>query len=71
MERTLLPPRHALRELRNTGGISSWESSPVPHNLDFGDINLLKPVTSEEIVWLKTVNRNSAPGPESRRSEIH
>ena len=49
--------------------LSSQERPPVSRNLDFGDIDPLEPVTSEEIVWLKkTVNRNSALGPDGLKS---
>ena len=44
------------------------ESPPMPHDIGFGDNDLLEPVTPQEIAWLKkTVDRDSAPGPDGLR----
>ena len=49
-------------------GLFSRESPPIP-NIEYGDVDLLEPVSPEEITWLKkTIDRSSAPGPDGLTS---
>ena len=44
-------------------------SPPIPEEIPCGEINIMGPVTSAEVEWLKkTLDRNSAPGPDGLKA---